>query len=275
MTPPVADSWFRAQRLDHRTVVIDEPHLHVLFRANMFLVEGATRDMILDTGMGVVPLRPFLDTLRRDREKPIICVSTHAHVDHIGGAHEFANRLIHPVEQADLAAPGDYALTADAYGPGLGAICAAAGYPPLEGALIDALPHRGYRLEDYAQKGATATGLLHDGDTLDLGDLRFGVVHLPGHSPGQIGLFNLAEKVLFAGDAIYDGPLIFEGEGTSIPDYRATFDRLESLGPEIIHGGHDRSFGPGRMAEIIARYRAIWDQTPPDRSPGKHGQNQN
>jgi hypothetical protein len=27
----------------------------------------------------------------------------------------------------------------------------------------------------------------------------------------------------------------------------------------VVHGGHDPSFGAARMAEIIARYRAIWE----------------
>jgi glyoxylase-like metal-dependent hydrolase (beta-lactamase superfamily II) len=66
--------------------------VHPLFQANMYLVEGTDRDMILDTGMGVAPLRPFLDRLRADRGKPLVCVSSPAHVDHIGGAHQFDDR---------------------------------------------------------------------------------------------------------------------------------------------------------------------------------------
>ena len=48
-------TWFRATRLDADTTLIIEPHIHVLEQANMFLVEGSDRDMILDTGMGVIP----------------------------------------------------------------------------------------------------------------------------------------------------------------------------------------------------------------------------
>ena len=52
MTLPVAETWFEAKKINADTTLIIEPHIHVLMQANMFLVEGRDRDMILDTGMG-------------------------------------------------------------------------------------------------------------------------------------------------------------------------------------------------------------------------------
>lgn len=255
----IATPWFEARRLSSRVTQIDEPHVHLLFRANMFLIEGDASDLILDTGMGIAPLRPFVDALRRDPDKPIICVSSHCHVDHIGGAHEFETRLVHPAEAAEQAAPRPVSLDADTYPDALRRMFVEAGYPDLEGLMIDALPHAGYDPGAYALTPAPATRLIEAGDTIDLGGIVFEVVHLPGHSPGGIGLFDRAERALFAGDAIYDGPLIWQGAGMSVSDYRATFDTLEALPVETIHGGHDPCFGRARMLEIIAEYRRIWD----------------
>ena len=134
----------------------------------------------------------------------------------------------------------------------------AAGYPPLWDVVIDALPHTGYDPAAYALKPAPPTGLIGDGDVVDLGDRAFEVWHLPGHSPGQIGLFERETGILIAGDAIYDGPLICDGPGTELADYEASFARLEALPVTVVHGGHNAAFGPDRMAEIIARHRAIW-----------------
>ena len=64
--------------------------------------------------------------------------------------------------------------------------------------------------------------------------------------------------MLFAADAIYDGPLIYEGPGMSVPDYIATFNKLKALDVSVVHGGHDPSFGSARMHQIIAQYEAIW-----------------
>ena len=44
----------------------------------------------------------------------------------------------------------------------------------------------------------------------------------------------------------------------SIPAYIETFEKLKALDVSIVHGGHDPSFGPARMLEIIAHYEGIW-----------------
>lgn len=261
MTLPVADNWFMAKQLDDDTTVIIEPYIHVLEQANMFLVEGSTHDMILDTGMGVVPFKPYLDTLRQNPDKPIICVSSHTHIDHIGAVHEFENRLVHPAEADEMAKPsGLKTLFRRDMPEALLQTFLEAGYPPIGETLIEALPFVGYDPEDYRLQGAPATGLLNHGDRVDLGNHVYEVLHLPGHSPGGIGLFEPTTGVLFAADAIYDGPLIYQGPGMSIDAYRKTFELLKTLPITVVHGGHDPSFNRERMLEIIARYEAIWDK---------------
>ncbi|MBB94041.1 MAG: MBL fold metallo-hydrolase [Rhodobacteraceae bacterium] len=259
MPLPVADTWFTAQKISEGVTLILEPHVHVLEQANLWLVEGRDRDMILDTGMGIVPLKPFLDSLRSDPTKDIICVSSHTHIDHIGGVHEFDTRLVHPLEAEEMAAPsGLNSLFRKDVPEQLLQTFLDAGYPPIDELLIDALPHAGYDPASYVLRGAPATGLLEEGDTVDLGNHRYEVLHLPGHSPGGIGLWEASTGTLFAADAIYDGPLIYEGPGMSVEAYLQTFDKLKALDVRIVHGGHDPSFGPARMAEIIAEYEARW-----------------
>ena len=43
---------------------------------------------------------------------------------------------------------------------------------------------------------------LKDGDTLELGERRFNILHLPGHRPGAIGLYDLESLLLISGDVI-------------------------------------------------------------------------
>jgi glyoxylase-like metal-dependent hydrolase (beta-lactamase superfamily II) len=255
MSLPVADSWYRATRLDAATTLILEPHVHPLEQANMFLVEGRDRDLIIDSGMGVAPLRPFLDGLRGDPGKPLVHVATHTHIDHIGAVHEFDARLVHPAEAANMAEPaGIRSLRSADFGPPLIALFEKAGYPPLWPLLIDALPWAGYDPDSYRLRGAPATGLIDEGDTVDLGERRFVVLHLPGHSPGGVGLYEPESGVLFAGDAIYDGPLIYEGPGMDPAVYARTLRRLRDLAVTIVHGGHDPSFGPERLRAICDAY---------------------
>jgi glyoxylase-like metal-dependent hydrolase (beta-lactamase superfamily II) len=82
------------------------------------------------------------------------------------------------------------------------------------------------------------------------------VLHLPGHSPGSIGLWEAASGTLFSGDAIYDGPLLDELPESSIVDYCATMERLLTLPVTVVHAGHDPSFGRQRLHELARMYLA-------------------
>ncbi len=52
-------------------------------------------------------------------------------------------------------------------------------------------------------QGAEADIILHDGDTLPLGELTIRVLHLPGHSPGSC--------FFLVGDSIFSGDVLFKG----------------------------------------------------------------
>jgi glyoxylase-like metal-dependent hydrolase (beta-lactamase superfamily II) len=96
--------------------------------------------------------------------------------------------------------------------------------------------------------------LATEGDVVDLGDRAFEVLHLPGHSPGSIGLWEAKTGTLFSGDAIYDGPLLDEVPGANAATYVATMRRLRDLPVEVVHGGHDPSFGRARLVELVDAY---------------------
>ena len=91
---------------------------------------------------------------------------------------------------------------------------------------------------------------------LDLGNRCFEVLHLPGHSPGSIGLWEESTGTLFSGDAVYDGPLLDTAADSDIVDYCATMERLLTLPVTVVHGGHDPSFGRDRLHEIARAYLA-------------------
>ena len=95
---------------------------------------------------------------------------------------------------------------------------------------------------------------IDEGDVIDLGDRAFEVLHLPGHSPGSIGLWHSSAGVLFSGDAIYDGPLLDELGDSSIDQYCVTMERLMALPVTVVHAGHDPSFGRDRLRQLAAAY---------------------
>ena len=83
--------------------------------------------------------------------------------------------------------------------------------------------------------------------------------HLPGHSPGSIGLWEQATGTLFSGDAIYDSYLLDELPESDIPVYIRTMKRLRELPVDVVHAGHKASFGRARFVELIDAYLAWRD----------------
>jgi hydroxyacylglutathione hydrolase len=48
---------------------------------------------------------------------------------------------------------------------------------------------------------------LQEGDSIHLGSETFEVLHVPGHSPGSIVLYNAKEHFLFAGDVLFENSI--------------------------------------------------------------------
>ena len=52
--------WFEASVVAEGLVLIREPHVHPLLRANTWLVRGRDRDLLVDSGLGILPIRPVV-----------------------------------------------------------------------------------------------------------------------------------------------------------------------------------------------------------------------
>ena len=231
-----AESWYETESLEDGVTFIGEPHIKAFYRCNIWHVRGRERDMLVDSGMGVVSLREAVPLVT---EKACIAVASHSHFDHIGCHHEFAERCIHSAEAEILAAPGRAATLADPY---------------VTDEIFTQLPPAPYRSADYEVLPAPATRLLEAGDVIDLGDRHFEVIHTPGHSPGGIMLFEAETAMLFSGDTVYDGPLIDDAYHSDIPGYIATMKRILELPVRVVHGGHFPSFDGTRYRELIRDY---------------------
>ena len=243
--------WFERTTVDDAITLLWEPHVIPLMRCNIWHVRGRDRDLVVDTGMGVMSLSDELSDLV---DKPVTAVATHGHDDHIGSHHEFDDVVVHPSEAALLLDPPLRTLhIRDAWGDEVVDGLEAAGYPIPDTYFVDAVPP-GVVLDSFRQHGSRSVRRVDEGDVIDLGDRRFEVLHLPGHSPGSIGLWEAATGTLFSGDAVYDGPLLDELPDSDITAYCATMERLLTLPVTVVHGGHDPSFGRERLSELALEY---------------------
>ena len=249
---PVAGDWYSIQQLDEAIFKIFEPHVVSFMRGNMFVIRGRDQCLLVDGGNGVVPLRLLLQARGLD---PTIVVASHAHADHIGALHEWPLTLVHSAEAAGLAAlDPNVTLAAKGYDI-LDISTLMTGDPDLKGAIITALPFAAFTARDY-QLRAPNVRAIEDGAIIDLGDRRFQVLHLPGHCPGQIGLWDAANRVLIGGDAIYDGEPLDTLPHSNRADNRKSLQRLLELEPRVVHGGHNGAMDLQRYRHVITTYLA-------------------
>jgi glyoxylase-like metal-dependent hydrolase (beta-lactamase superfamily II) len=235
--------WFSKTIVDATTTMLTEPYVHAYMRANIWYVRGRDVDLLVDTGMGICPLAPQIDT---PAGKSLLVVATHIHLDHVGSLHEFAERAGPAQSAAAFATMPDAATYADEF-------------RTLEGA-VSKLPRPGWNAADYRIEPAPLTRILDEGDTVDLGDRRFKVLHLPGHSPDSIALFDEQDGTFFSGDAVYDDTLLDDLPDSDRLAYGRTMQRLLDLPIRIGYGGHGPSFSRERMIEIAADYLRNADQ---------------
>lgn len=232
-------NWFSKHAISDRLTRIYEPHVHTFFQANMFHVVGKDADLVIDFGMGLADLGSALGI---PSGKPVLAVATHVHVDHVGSFHEFETRLGHAAEAEAFAHMPDADTLAD--------------YFRKQPDALTATAPTGLAPEAYKISPAPLTRILDENDVIDIGGACYTVLHLPGHSPGSIGLLDERTGEFFSGDAIYEGGLVDDLPGCDIEAYKATMTRLSELDVDIAHGGHGVMFGKGRLQEIAARYLA-------------------
>lgn len=263
---PVADRWWHRASVSPHVTRIREPHVTRLLRCNIWHVRGSRRDLLVDTGLGVAPLRSaFPDLFARE---PIV-IATHAHHDHVGGLHEFRERQGHRLEAALVAEPPEGSLLAADLSADEHRHLLEVGYE-VPDVFVDAVPDAGYDVKGYLAAAAPLTDVVDAGDVIDLGDRRFVVLHLPGHTPGSIGLFEEASGSLFSGDAIYDGPLL-DGLPESDPTaYVRTMKELLDLPVRVVYAGHDAVFGRDRLTQLATQYIDGHAEVPLDDEGRRH-----
>ena len=237
--------WFDVRAMGPDISLITERMVAPLLKCNIWHVRGRDRDLLIDTGLGIENLAESLPELF---DRPITVVLTHSHRDHSGGAHAFSDVRIHAAERKWAEEAYDQ-LPFDI-----------ADWP--EG-LVQWFNERGYFCENGMFTGPVSPDImrrrlesirisaaLHGGDVIDLGDRAFEILHLPGHSPGSIGLLEHSAQRLYSGDAIYDGPLLDDLEDSDRFDYAKTMERLLALSVDDVLPGHGERFDKARLTEI-------------------------
>ena len=145
--------------------------------------------------------------------KYIIC--THSHFDHVSGV----GRLKEKYPDAQVVVGAEDA-------------------PALGDAVLSAAADFGLPFYPcYADKAVV------DGDSLNVGDLKFNVIATPGHTKGGIILYCEEEKIAFTGDTLFKGSVgrtdLFGGNHAQLME---SIKKIKKLAPDtVLLCGHGES----------------------------------
>jgi len=131
----------------------------------------------------------IVETLERHGLKLQAIALTHAHLDHVGGVS--ALKKLQPHAKITLHRGDEFIYN------GLPEQPAWIGIPRSQWAAL------GFAFEPPPPIDEYWT----DGQTFDVGELQFEVLHCPGHTPGHVVLYEPKEQVVFVGDVLFAGSI--------------------------------------------------------------------
>ncbi|MFG6116877.1 MBL fold metallo-hydrolase [Halobacillus sp. MO56] len=230
----IKDPWFTIQQIDENTYGISEyGHWE---KVHSFLLLGDKKSALIDTGLGIDNIKRVTDQLT---DLPIDVITTHVHADHIGSHGEFERIYVHQ-DDKDWIVNGIQGL-------------------PIEQIRKDisrdiTLPiPKTFNPNTYRPYQGEPTGLLQDGDIVELGNRRIIIYHTPGHSPGHISVFDETNGYLFTGDLLYaDTPIYAFYPSTNPVHLVNSLEKIAAI-PNVsrVYGSHNTlGLDPNIFAEV-------------------------
>ncbi len=182
---------------------------------NCYLIIGDTKAVLLDLGIGLIDFSSLFSQL--DITVPIVAVLTHFHFDHFGGHNQFeiifANTHNIGMNDTGLAYFHKRDFT--------------------NSSQFELVKNNFTIIESKFTH-------LENHSNIDLGNISLKVINTPGHDSSSICLWDEHNKILFSGDLIYPGTLLYNFNDSNISDYVHSLKSIHDLNPLMIFGGHNK-----------------------------------
>lgn len=154
----------------------------MLFQVNCYVVYDPEEKKAAIIDPGIIDNREveaIENFLRKNSLTVVAIINTHLHIDHV-----IANQILAQKYGVKVMAHADDNFLGDRL---------------REQAAQFGLP--------FKMDKAGVTHYLTDGDTIQIGKGELQVLHVPGHSPGGIGLYDAEDGFLISGDTLFEGSI--------------------------------------------------------------------
>ncbi|MBV8967868.1 MAG: MBL fold metallo-hydrolase, partial [Verrucomicrobia bacterium] len=230
--------------------MLAEDELDGYVQGAVYLIRSGGENLLLDTGNWSLPefnngMGEFLIKLLDKEKNPLKYIFlTHFHYDHVGNAAMLKERygaqvVCHDIDRPIIEDPMLVTRRENVTRFGLS--------PEQLLEDFNLAPGESLGLSDpevvrkYWNFPVKVDQTLADHDSLELGGSKLEVVHLPGHAPGQIGLWNEKTRTLYSADLLhYPSPLGPYPIGNA-KAHSLSIQRCLDFAPELLLEGHGLS----------------------------------
>jgi glyoxylase-like metal-dependent hydrolase (beta-lactamase superfamily II) len=238
-----SETWFEVYRLPGDVFALYEPGQFQ--EVISFLILGADKALLWDTGMGIGNIRACVDGLT---DLPVVVLNSHSHMDHVSGNAAFEELLAFDSEATAQKLAAGRTVEQNAR--------------QLAGDSVWMPLPEGFDPSQYATIGKAPTGTVREGDLIDLGGRALEVVHTPGHAADAIMLIDAENKLLFTGDTYYPAPLYAFSADSNFAEYEASIRKIvEKIAPldlEWIYASHNEVVqGTEVLGQVLEAMEAI------------------
>jgi glyoxylase-like metal-dependent hydrolase (beta-lactamase superfamily II) len=248
-----------------------EDELDGYVQSGAYLIRGQGENMLIDTGNWTLPehangMGDFLvELLDKEKNDLKYIVITHFHYDHTGNAAMLKKRygaqvVAHPYDRPIIEDPMIVTRRENLTRFGTTPEDVLADFNLREGESLGLsdpdIVRRYWNFPVEVDVEAT------DGTILDIGGLKLSVVHLPGHCPGMIGIYNPGSGILYSADVLhYPTPL----GPYPIGDAKAHWNSIQrclDLAPTMLLEGHGLSaYSPDSSRRRLLHMRRQQEDT--------------
>ena len=177
----------------------------------MYLVEGDTSALLIDTAYGVGDLKGYVEEICH---KPYEVLITHGHADHANGIEQWKEVYMSHKDVELYKTRNSIEMRREM----------------LKKKYADVMEWP----DDMFWGEYTGTFKdVHEGMVFDLGGVHVELFEAPGHTQGIVVPLIVEDRVIMFGDACGVATFLFRPETSTVAEYRTTLAKLNSLAPKF------------------------------------------